>query len=380
MTKLAIFTGRDIRFYGGGEKYAIELSNHLSEYDTTIFSSRGNDDLRLTLSDVKRRTNAEIKFYGALEIPILKDRMILTRSGVRTLLSLKEFDVIYNIDSSLLTNLLLTTFSKIYKKRYIYGLHDPGLLREVPLIKTTFRTYGLMIYSILRSFVIKGIPNIHVINSLDKKALEKIGYHGNVYFIPLFTYSEPRGLKLNDKRFVSLFVGRLAVYQKGIDLLAKVAENTLNKNTNINFHIVGSGDEGRDIITKLVAKFPKNVKWSGFLSDRKLVTAYENANLFLLSSRYEGFPTVILEAQSYGLPVIAFDSKGSTEVIKDAVQGSLVETFDIDEFSRLILKYYADWKSSKFKYRNTKSRILKYVQNRYGERVIMPKVRKMLSV
>ena len=54
MHKLAIFTGSDMKTFGGGEKYVIEFINRLPEFDTTIFSYHGKPPFRMTLNKISK--------------------------------------------------------------------------------------------------------------------------------------------------------------------------------------------------------------------------------------------------------------------------------------------------------------------------------------
>jgi glycosyltransferase involved in cell wall biosynthesis len=56
----------------------------------------------------------------------------------------------------------------------------------------------------------------------------------------------------------------------------------------------------------------------------ELAEAYVDADLFALSSRWEGFPYVLLEAMSFGLPVVSTAVDGIPEAVVDGVTGALV--------------------------------------------------------
>ncbi len=67
---------------------------------------------------------------------------------------------------------------------------------------------------------------------------------------------------------------------------------------------------------------------------------YKSASCYVLSSVYEGFPMVILEAQSYGLPVISYDCKtGPRDLVHHNFNGMLVEDKNIDQLAKSMIMF-----------------------------------------
>lgn len=94
-----------------------------------------------------------------------------------------------------------------------------------------------------------------------------------------------------------------------------------------------------------------------------------------MTSRIEAFPSVILEAQAHGLPVVAFGINGPKDAITN-FSGSIIEPFDVDAFANAILRYYNLWKDGKLgiKY---KKRVIDYIFSKYSDKIIIPKIQKM---
>lgn len=96
-----------------------------------------------------------------------------------------------------------------------------------------------------------------------------------------------------------LFVGRLEEI-KGIDIFMEVTRRFKNESSYI-FHIVGSGS----FESRIKAANYDNVEYHGVLNDQELANLYGSCDIFLYPTRWDAFPTVIVEAASSGEHIVA---------------------------------------------------------------------------
>jgi len=132
-----------------------------------------------------------------------------------------------------------------------------------------------------------------------------------------------------------LGVGRLHP-QKGFDRLMTAFAGI--GDPNLHLVILGEGDE-RANLENLAKEFKisERLMMPGAVDD--VAAWYENALCFVLSSRYEGWPNVLMEAMHYRCPVISFDCRyGPDEIIESGVSGILVPEGDIHALRVAILE------------------------------------------
>jgi glycosyltransferase involved in cell wall biosynthesis len=138
-----------------------------------------------------------------------------------------------------------------------------------------------------------------------------------------------------------LAAGRLTP-QKGFDLLIHAFARVAAKDPDWRLRICGGGSERQDLQRLVdehgladVVTLPGPVK--------RLGEEMERASIFVLSSRFEGFPLILVEAMSKGLPVVSFDCPtGPRDVIDDHRNGILVPAGDIDALASGMLELVAD--------------------------------------
>lgn len=138
-----------------------------------------------------------------------------------------------------------------------------------------------------------------------------------------------------------LFVGRIVNSHKGLDHLLQIVKQISNMRNDITLTIVGDGpdfnmvnqmieEQGLKSIVRMVGKSSKVEQY------------YVTADAFLHTSNYEGFGVVIVEAMSYGVPVIAFENAGPNEIIHNGVDGFIIPKYDYDNYAQCVNSILSD--------------------------------------
>ncbi len=132
-------------------------------------------------------------------------------------------------------------------------------------------------------------------------------------------------------------VGRL-VYQKGMDTFIRSAALVLQKYPSVTFLIAGSGSlrpELEELTHSL--RISEKVKFVGFLNTEQVMQLMSSLDVFALSTRFEGFGLVYLEAMVLQCPVVGSRISPVTDVISEGKTGLLATVDDPEDFAQSIL-------------------------------------------
>lgn len=178
----------------------------------------------------------------------------------------------------------------------------------------------------------KKLDKLIVLTKSDKKQWEKT--HKNVEQIPNFIpFNNTIISSTKHKKVIT--VGRLDA-QKGYDMLIEAWRYVTAKHPDWELNIYGIG-EWEEMLQNKINKY--NLKNQVHLkgSTENIISKYIESSIYVMSSRYEGFGMVLIEAMSCGLPVVSFDCEfGPSEIIENGIDGFLVENKNIIQLAEKI--------------------------------------------
>ncbi len=175
--------------------------------------------------------------------------------------------------------------------------------------------------------------------------------------------------------FVILFIGRV-VTDKGVNELIE-AFDILRKNyQNLKLLIVGDFEEHLNPIKKKSMDLMKNNQDIIRIDFQKDIRPYlAIANLFVLPSYREGLPNSLLEAGSFGLPLVATNINGCNEIIIDGENGILVEKKSVSSLVNAIMELIENKKL----YNEIKENVRNSIINRYNQEFFLKKLKDELE-
>ena len=173
-----------------------------------------------------------------------------------------------------------------------------------------------------------------VVLTQDDKSIFKMRYHAdNVVCIPnpiTIRVDKPSPL---DVRCV-LAIGRFT-YQKGFDMLIDAWALTKCRKEGWQLRILGGGELESSLRKQALCLNLDSIVFEPFCQD--VISLYRNASMYVMSSRFEGLPLVLIEALAMGLPIVSFDCEtGPKDIVDNGVNGVLVPTGDVEMLAKEI--------------------------------------------
>lgn len=255
-----------------------------------------------------------------------------------------KYDLIHAHSYIFFTSIQCALLRKL--RNFPFVLHIHGGI-QTPLIESSnlFEKIQLnfkrnVFDKIMGKFTIESADAIISVSNKDLVLMNKI-YNINrnrSFYIPNGVDISRFQKDENKKREFITFIGRLS-YIKGIDIFIKVIKELYNNDKRLKFLIIGDGPL-RNIVEKAKNDLP--ITHYKYYPYEKIQNIYNISKVILLTSRFEGLPTILLESLASETPVIASNVGGVSEIIKTDKNGLLFNQNDIENYIQDIIELISD--------------------------------------
>lgn len=361
---------REIYFFigslrgGGAEKVCVNIANLLSErnYKVTICVLNLNDAVYQNL------LNKEVRL---IDLNVDHTRYSLGR--ILKFIKSENPKVLLSFNHQL--SILLIIIRSAFKMDYKIISRNINMLSKARSDKKSF-WHKRIVYKVTQLLYRKVDLIIAQSLSMKNDLIDNFNIHQKMIKVinnPVSKQIEAQSAYLDNKNKVNnknriLFVGRLTE-QKGLDYLLEAFQKVVSKDNSIRLKIVGSGPL-KEWVIEMVEKLglTSNVEIKGFTND--IVNEYYLSDVIALSSRYEGFPNVLIEAITLGKPVVSFDTpSGPSEIIQEGINGFLVEYKNVEKLAeKLVESLSYPWNHSAI-VRTSNRYSSKYIIEQYEEAI-----------
>ena len=196
----------------------------------------------------------------------------------------------------------------------------------------------------------KGYGRIDVLTMLTPGLVEEVqqmmkghNEHTKVVYVPNFLESFPADPLGSKREKIVLSAGRLHEVKR-FDLLIKQFAHIHDKAPDWKLRILGEGED-KEALQSLIDRLGAGgyISLAGRKSGPEVEQEMLRASIYAMSSRSEGFPFVLLEAQSCALPILAYDVRvGPGFIVHDGEDGFLAREGQEEEYEEALLRLMAD--------------------------------------
>lgn len=345
-TRLCVVTHTFLPHVGGIERVVYEQCKRLKQkqFEPKVLTHHNYTEKNYIIDGIKVQCYDSINIGFRLGIPYAIPH--LSSLGI-FLEMIKNSDLIHVHGHPYLSSFLAAKIAKRYSKPLVVTQHNTFI--EYNNFWDTAEKLNDMA---IGKQVLKKANKIVVVSNATKNYILRLGaepekievIHNGVdldRFKPLSGVKEGmrKRLDISKDACVLLTVRRL-VYKNGIDTLLESAEIAVKKNSKLVFVVVGKGPDFKEVKEKIAdSGMQRQFRVTGFVSDEDLPFYYNLSDLFVLPSKSgEGLPLVSLEAMACGLPVIATNVGGISEVM-NGDYGKLVPPNSPEALAEALLEF-----------------------------------------
>lgn len=203
----------------------------------------------------------------------------------------------------------------------------------------------------------------HLCKNLDIN-LDKINNLN--YFIPEFFFNI-KMIKQSKKEFVVGIAGTLD-WRKGSDILSIVVSDFFRKYPGTNVRFIWKGANENSIEFKRIRfeleKSNLSEKVTFEMASKEMDTFYNEIDIFLLLSKEDPYPLVVLEAANYFKPCICFSGAGGAEEFVEKDGGDVIPYLDIERLSNVLYEYYLNRERLNAKGQNANAKLKRLHQDK----------------
>jgi glycosyltransferase involved in cell wall biosynthesis len=319
-------------------RFATGLS--LNEHEVQVFAPRYQQILPKTyLFEVARYPAKTLKNYNGFGMTWPFDRSLDQK--------LFEFKPqVIHVHSPFQMGLKALFFKKVLKVPMVFTLHTlfDEYLHFVPLIPQKLS------WKILKIYLSWFCQQCDLIIAPTQEAAAKVKKDYNIRkplkILPTGVFVLPRALNaseppFDEKHFNCLYVGRISP-EKNIDFLLEIFMELIKNHPQIRLYFIGGFSKNNNYLQKVLEKgYREKIIFIGEIPYENLAPFYQKADVLVSTSKTETQGLIFIEAGSEGLPVVALESQGAKNVIKNDVNGFLVSENKL-EFSQAILRFKND--------------------------------------
>jgi glycosyltransferase involved in cell wall biosynthesis len=345
-TKLCVVTHTFLPHVGGIERVVYEQCKRLMEkqFDPMVLTHRNYTAKSYVFDGIRVRCYDSLNIGFRLGIPYAIPQVNSFKTFLETI---KANDLIHVHGHPYLSSFLAAKIAKRYAKPLVLTQHNTFIEYD-NIWDTAEKVNDLAV----GKQVLKEADKIIVVSNATRNYVLSLGadpekievLHNGVDLNRFKPLPEVKGemrkkLGIPEDACVVLTVRRL-VYKNGIDTLLDSAGIAVKKNPKLVFVVVGKGPDFEEVKERIVQLgMQRNFRLTGFVSDEDLPFYYNIADLFALPSKSgEGLPLVALEAMACGLPVIATNVGGTSEIMSGEY-GKLVPPNSPNSLAEAILEF-----------------------------------------